>query len=305
MENRFSLFILGSGSAIPTPQRGQSSQVLLSHDKFFMIDCGEGTQRLLRMSKVKISRLNHIFISHLHGDHCFGLVGLISTLGMMHRTASLYIHSHPGLEALLRPMMSAFCSDLPYEVEFVPFSPFKSEVIFEDKSISVQMFPLKHSLPTSGFLFAEKQGERHIIKEKIDFFKIPIKDIQNIKLGADYILEDGTIIPNKVLTTPPNLSLRYAYCSDTVYNESILPYIEGVDILFHEASFLQKDLDKARQTMHSTAFQAATIAQKANAKKLVLGHFSARYSEFEEFLKEATPIFPNTILAKDLSIILP
>ncbi|MCQ2218713.1 MAG: ribonuclease Z [Paludibacteraceae bacterium] len=298
MEN-FKLQILGSGSALPTKTHNQPSQVLSLREKSFMIDCGEGTQRQMLASKVKISRLNNIFISHLHGDHCFGLIGLISTLGMFNRTADLYIHSHPSLQGILEPLISTFCNDLTYKVCFEPFSPANSEVIYEDRSLTVASIPLKHKLPTSGFLFSEKERERNIIREKIDFYKIPLSSIPLIKQGADFVTEDGLVVPNAHLTLNPVPPKKYAYCSDTMYIERILPFIDSVDCLYHESTYLHEDLSKAKSTMHSTALQAATLASKANVKQLLLGHFSARYDDFQPFLEEAKSIFPNTHLCQD------
>lgn len=298
MEN-FKLRVLGSGSALPTKFHNQPSQVLSLRDKSFMIDCGEGAQRQMLLSKVKLSRLNNIFISHLHGDHCFGLIGLISTLGMFNRTADLFIHSHPNLQGLLRPLIETFCNDLPYRVVFVPFDPSNSEVIYEDRSLRVSTIPLKHKLPTAGFLFSEKDRERNIRREMLDFHKVPISMIPLIKKGADFVNDAGEVIPNQRLTSDPLPPKKYAYCSDTMYSERILPFLDSVDCLYHEATFLHSDLGRARATMHSTAHQAATIAKMANVKKLVLGHVSARYDDFQPILQEARLVFPNTMILSD------
>lgn len=264
-----------------------------------MIDCGEGTQRQMLASKVKLSRLNNIFISHLHGDHCFGLIGLISTLGMFNRTADLYIHSHPSLQSILTPLISTFCDDLSYKVCFEPFDPSKSEVIYEDRSLTVTTIPLKHKMPTAGFLFSEKERARNIKREMIDFYQIPLQTIPLIKQGADFVTEDGSIVANDRLTVAPAPPKKYAYCSDTMYWERILPFIDSVDCLYHESTFLHGDLAKAKATMHSTALQAAKIAAMANVKQLLLGHFSARYDDFQAFLMEARSVFPNTFVATD------
>ncbi|MBR5972256.1 MAG: ribonuclease Z [Paludibacteraceae bacterium] len=296
------LQILGSGSAMPTKTRNQVSQVLSLHNKSFMIDCGEATQVQMVRCSVSVSRLNHIFISHLHGDHCFGLVGLISTLGMKSRTADLYIHSHPALEPLLRPLLNFFCRDLSFRVFFEPYSQSSSEILYEDRSLIVSSFPLKHSLPSSGFLFKEKEKERHVLPEKLKFYRVPVKEIAAIKNGADFITDEGIVVPNAHLTTPPSPSISYAYCSDTVYDEKIIPYIEGVTLLYHEATFLHEHLSKAKATMHTTALQAATIAAKANVNRLLIGHFSARYIDTSPLLKEAQSVFPNTSLVEDGAI---
>lgn len=298
MEN-FELRILGCGSALPTKTTNQTSQVLTIKDKLYMIDCGEGTQIQLKKMGVKTSRLNHIFISHLHGDHTFGLIGLISTMGMMGRTAELCIHSAPELEGLLKPQLQFYCSDLTFQVSFFPINTKKHELIFEDRTIEVYSIPLKHRVPCCGFLFKEKPKQRHIIKEMTDFFKISVKDLAKIKQGEDYVTPDGEIISNERLTKPGMKSTSYAYCSDTAYTEKIIPIIEGVDWLFHEATFLENEILRAKETGHSSALQAARIAQKANVKNLIIGHFSARYANHEAHLKEAQSVFKNTQLAYD------
>lgn len=291
--------ILGAGSAVPTKKFSHPSQVLSLREKVFMIDCGEGTQHQVRRFGVRVSRLNHIFISHLHGDHCFGLVGLLSTLDTQGRTGDVYIHSHPELEALLRPLIAFFCKGLSFNIYFESFSPAESEVIFEDKSISVRSFPMKHSVKSSGFLFKETEKERHIKPELIKYFNVPIAQIPLIKRGADFTTEEGEVIPNYQLTTAPTPAKSYAYCSDTAYTEKFLEHIAGVDCLFHEATFLHKDLAAAKKTMHSTAMQAATIAKMAEVKRLIIGHYSARYDDPAELLAEAKTVFENTDFAAD------
>ncbi len=296
---KFQLQILGCGSAKPTKQYNQSSQLLTIREKTFLIDCGEGTQRQIIRYNAKITRLNHIFISHLHGDHCFGIMGLITTLGMLGRTADLHIHAHPDLKKILRPQIDYFCQGVPYRVSFQAFNPTRHELLYEDRSVTVYSIPLKHKVPTCGFLFSEKEKDNHIKKEMIDFYQIPVKEISAIKKGADFITSEGEIIPNCRLTTPATPPKKYAYCADTAYTESIIPIIENVDCLFHEATFLQEHLQRAKETMHSTAIQAATIARKANVKQLILGHYSARYEDVSGLLTEAKSVFENTILSKD------
>lgn len=296
---KFEIDILGCGSATPTTRHNPSSQVINVRDKLFMIDCGEGTQLQLRRSKLRFGRLMQIFISHLHGDHCFGLIGLISTLGLLGRTGELVIHSVPGLEEILRPEIDFFCKDNPFQVRIETFNPKKSEIIYEDRSLTVKTIPLKHRVPCAGFLFQEKQKEAHLITDLIKFYNIPIKELAKIKQGADFITDEEIVIPNARLTTPAEPARSYAYCSDTVYDEKIIPIIEGVDLLYHEATFTDTDAARAKQTGHSTARQAAEIAKQANAKKLMLGHFSARYPDNQILLKEAKEIFNNTILANE------
>ncbi len=296
---KFDVHILGCGSALPTLRHNATSQVVNVREKLFMIDCGEGTQVHLRRSRLRFNRLNHIFISHLHGDHCFGLTGLISTFGMLERTAQLHVYAHPELERLLRPHLNFFCKGLPFEVVFHPIDPGKREVIYDDRSVSVETIPLRHRLPTCGFLFREKPTPNHIRRDMIDFYRIPVYMINRIKNGEDFVTEEGVVIPNPRLTFPSDPPRSYAYCSDTSYLPRIAEQIEGADLLFHEATFAEDNAARARQTQHSTAAQAARIALEAKVKRLVIGHFSARYEDEKALLKEAKDIFPDTILADE------
>lgn len=296
---KFEVNILGCGSALPTTRHFSSSQVVNIREKLFMVDCGEGAQLQLRRSKLKFTRLNHIFISHLHGDHCFGLMGLISTFGLLGRTASLHIYAHKELERLLAPQLEFFCKGMTYEVVFHPIDPTKAEVIYDDRSVSVSTIPLKHRIPTCGFLFQEKPTPNHIIRDMVDFYRIPVFELNRIKNGEDYITPEGVVVPNHRLTTPSAAPRSYAYCSDTICQTSIIPQIKGVDLLFHEGTFAQCDAARAKETFHTTAMQAAQIAVEAEAKQLVIGHFSARYEDESILLKEAQTLFPNTLLAKE------
>lgn len=294
------LHIIGSGSSLPTKNHFPTSQVLELREKQYMIDCGEGTQIRMSQMGLKTTRLGHVFISHLHGDHCFGLIGMISTFGMLKRTADLHIHAHPDLERLLTPLLNYFCTDISFKIEFNPIDPSINQLIFEDRSIEVYTIPLKHRVPTCGFLFQEKPGLRHIKRDMIDFYNVPVSKIGKIKLGEDFVTEDGENILNETFTLPPTPTLKFAFCSDTAYSESIIPIIRDADLLYHEATFAESELVRARQTMHSTARQAAEIAKKANVKKLILGHFSARYISKNILLKEAKEVFENTELADDM-----
>ena len=296
---KFEVNILGCGSALPTTRHFSSSQVVNIREKLFMIDCGEGAQLQLRRSKLKFTRLNHIFISHLHGDHCFGLMGLISTFGLLGRTATLHIYAHEELERLLQPQLDFFCKGMTYEVKFHHIDPTKAEMIYEDRSVSVTTIPLRHRIPSCGFLFQEKKTPNHIIRDMIDFYQIPVFELNRIKNGADYVCPDGTIVPNGRLTTPSANPRSYAYCSDTLYQRSILPQIKGVDLLFHEATFMHEDAARAKETFHTTTLQAAEIARDAEVKQLVIGHFSARYENEALLLEETQSLFPNTLLAKE------
>ena len=296
---KFEVNILGCGSALPTTRHFSSSQVVNIREKLFMIDCGEGAQLQLRRSKLKFTRLNHIFISHLHGDHCFGLMGLISTFGLLGRTATLHIYAHEELERLLQPQLDFFCKGMTYEVKFHHIDPTKAEMIYEDRSVNVTTIPLRHRIPSCGFLFQEKKTPNHIIRDMIDFYQIPVFELNRIKNGADYVCPDGTIVPNGRLTTPSASPRSYAYCSDTVYQRNILSQIKGVDLLFHEATFMHEDAARAKETFHTTTLQAAEIARDAEVKQLVIGHFSARYENEELLLEETQSLFPNTLLAKE------
>lgn len=296
---KFEVHILGCGSALPTTRHLATSQVINIREKLFMIDCGEGAQVQLRKSRLKFSRLNHIFISHLHGDHCFGLMGLISTFGMLERTANLHIHCHADLQRILEPQIEFFCKGMPYNVVFEQFNPGEQTVIYDDRSVSVETIPLRHRVPCCGFLFREKPTPNHIRRDMIDFYQIPIYLINRIKNGEDYVLEDGTVIPNARLTIPSDPPRSYAYCSDTCYLPRICEQIKGCDLLFHEATFADADAKRAKETFHTTAPQAAEIAKAAQVKKLVIGHYSARYEDESILLKEASEIFPQTILAQE------
>ena len=296
---KFELHILGCGSALPTTRHFATSQVVNLRDKLFMIDCGEGAQMQLRKSRLKFSRLNHIFTSHLHGEHCFGLMGLISTFGLLGRTAELHIHSPKGLEELLAPMLNFFCHTLAYKVIFHEFDTRQASVIYDDRSMTVTTIPLRHRIPCCGFLFAERTRPNHIIRDMIDFYKVPVYELNRIKNGADYITPEGEVIANARLTRPSDPPRRYAYCSDTIFRREIAEQISGVDLLFHEATFAESELARAKETYHTTAAQAGRIAVEAGVRRLVIGHFSARYEDENVLLKEASAIFPDTILAKE------
>lgn len=296
---KFELHILGCGSALPTTRHFPTSQIVNVRDKLFMIDCGEGAQLQFRKSHLKFSRLNHIFISHLHGDHCFGLLGLISTLNLLGRTAELHIHSPKGLETLLTPMLDFFNRQMTYKVLFHEFDTKEPMQIYEDRSLTVTTIPLRHRMPCCGFLFAEKRRPNHIIREMVDFYQVPVYELNRIKNGADYVTAEGKTVSNNLLTRPSAPSRSYAYCSDTIYLPSIVEQIKGVDLLFHEATFANEDAPRAKETFHTTAAQAAEIARKAEVKKLLIGHFSARYEDENILLQEASAIFPDTQLAKE------
>lgn len=296
----YSLRILGSGSAKPSINRFQTSQVLQMRERQFLIDCGEGTQTRLRQYNSRTARLNHIFISHLHGDHCLGLVGLISTFGMLGRTNDLVIHSHPDLERVIGEQIKFFAADSLFKVIFEPFNPEISEIIFEDKAVTVRTLPLKHTVPTCGFLFEEKQLPRHINKEMTDAFNVPIAFYKELKDGIDFITPDGEVVENRRLTIEPTARKRVAYMSDTAYSEKNLQWIEGVDLLYHESTYLSDiDIIKLKTRKHSSAAQAAELAKKAGVKKLILGHYSSTYTSSKPFQDEARTIFLESYAAND------
>lgn len=299
----FNINILGCGSALPTTRHLATSQIVDLRDKLYMIDCGEGTQIQMRNMRIRFGRLNHIFISHLHGDHCFGLPGLISTLGMLGRNGELVIHGPKEVETFMRPVMDLFCRGLEFEVRFNPINTYEHSLVMEDRSLSVYSIPLRHRIPTCGYLFEEKQKEPHIIREMTDFYQVPVRWMQALKQGKDYITPEGEIIPNSRLTRPATPPKRYAFCSDTAYCPSIIPIIEGVDLLYHEATFAECDLPRAKETFHSTARQAAEIARAAHVGKLLIGHYSARYEDVTPLLQEAKAIFPQTMLANERMVL--
>ncbi|WP_085537195.1 ribonuclease Z [Massilibacteroides vaginae] len=299
----FNLNILGCGSALPTTRHLPTCQIIDLRDKLYMIDCGEGTQLQMRRMRIRFNRLNHIFISHLHGDHCFGLPGLLSTLGLLGRTGAITIHAAKEIKNYMDPILAVFCKGLPFEVKFNLINPHQHNLIMEDRSVNVYSIPLKHRIAACGFLFEEKPREAHIIRDMVDFYKVPVKKLKDIKQGDDFVTEDGEVIPNSRLTTPATPPKRYAYCSDTAFNPDMIPIIENVDLLYHEATFGEDEALRAKETFHSTAAQAAEIALRAKAKRLVIGHYSARYENISVLKEEADKIFPDTILALEGMVI--
>ena len=264
-----------------------------------MIDCGEGTQMQLRKFRIRFGKINHIFISHLHGDHIFGLFGLIFSFSLIGRTATLHIFGPEQTEELILDHLRFFQNELSFDISFHTFQHRRSALIYHDQKIEVMTIPLKHRIPTCGFLFREKQVPRNIKKDMVEKYQISIKDIVKIKNGKDYKTGNGKIIPNSELTLPPFCTRSYAYCSDTAYSEDIIDLVRSVDLLYYETTFLQKDEDLAVETLHSTTSQAAEIALKANVGKLIIGHFSSRYKNYDTFEQEAQAIFPNTKAVMD------
>ena len=293
------LTILGCYAATPRTLSNPTSQVLEIKNRIFLIDCAEGTQVQLRKSKVKFSKINHIFISHLHGDHFYGLVGLISTFMLLNRESDLHVYGPKGIKDIILIQLRASGSYTGYNLYFHELESKQSEILFEDDRVVVKTIPLNHRVYTNGFLFQEKNTERKLNIERVEAYQIDKLYYNKIKYGGDIKLHDGSIISNSELTFDPIPAKSYAYCSDTIYDESIIPIIEKADFLYHESTFLENELHLAEKTMHSTAKQAATIARKAEVKNLILGHFSTRYGDISLFQKEAQTIFQNTFLADD------
>ncbi|WP_047545977.1 ribonuclease Z [Psychroserpens sp. Hel_I_66] len=293
------LTILGCYSATPQVHTNPTAQILEIKNHTFLIDCGEGTQVELRRNKIKFSRIKHIFISHLHGDHCFGLAGLVSTFRLLTREADLHIYAPKGLKEVITMQMKLSDSWTNYQLIFHELTSKTSEMIYEDDKVEVHTIPLDHRIYTNGFLFKEKLGERKLDMNAVLNEDIDVAYYRKLKQGADVPDNTGKIIRNETVTKNPNPPKSYAFCSDTAYSESIIPIIENATVLYHESTFLEKNEVLALPTKHSTAKQAATIAKKANVGTLILGHYSTRYDSLAEFKTEAETIFTNVKLSKD------
>lgn len=264
-----------------------------------MVDCGEGTQIQLRRSRVAFARINHIFISHLHGDHCFGLLGIISSFGLLGRTSPMFIHAPEELEPMLSQELAFYCRDLEFKVEFQGFDPGTITTVYEDRSLTVTAFPLRHRVPCAGFLFREKATADHLDRAAADFYGVPQWDYNRIKEGGDFTTASGELIPHSRLTKPAEPGRSYAYCCDTAYNPAMIPVIKGANLIYHDCTYADEDADRAQKHFHSTSTDAARTALEAEADQLILGHFSARYPDETLLLDEACRTFPNTILAKE------
>ena len=293
------LTILGCHSATPRVNAHPTAQYLEINSRHFLIDCGEGTQRQMRKHKVGFSKINHIFISHLHGDHFFGLIGLISTLGILNREKELHLFGPKGIKEVINLQLKYSKSYVKYDLIFHELNSKKSELIFEDEKVEVLTIPLHHRVYTNGFLFKEKENSRKLNMSEIrKFQEIEVCDYNNLKVGRDFTLTSGETIQNSLLTQDPKKPMSYAYCSDTSYKPDIVEIIKKSDLLYHESTFLSDKEDLATKTRHSTAKQAALIAKKADVKKLILGHYSSRYKDITLFKKEAEEVFSNVILAE-------
>lgn len=295
----FELNILGCGSAKPTTRHQPTSQILNVRGKFFLIDCGEGVQTQMQKMGLSMMNIGHIFISHNHGDHVFGLPGLVGTMDLLGRTAELHVHGPLQVGDFIDFLLKTFYTDIGYKLIFHPVDVHQHTLVYEDRSITVYSIPLQHRLPTCGYLFKEKPGLPHIRREMIDAFNIPVSQINNIKAGASWTTVDGTIIPHERLTTPAKPPRSYAYCSDTVYLPHLKDILHGVTLLYHEATYMHERALRAEQTRHTTALQAATLARDAKVEKLCVGHFSASLKDENALLHEAQSAFPNTILANE------
>ena len=295
----FSLKILGCSSATPTSWSNPSAQVLNMEENHFLIDCGEGTQSALRKNKIGFKKINNIFISHLHGDHFYGLIGLLSTLNLLDRKKDLHVFSPKGLKEIIITQFRITGMNISYFIHFHEISTKEPVIILDHKKLIVKAIPLKHRIETYGYLFEEKKKERKLNMDAIVKYGVEVCDYRNIKLGKDYTKDGGEIIDNSILTFNPPKELKYAYCSDTAYSTNTIEWVKGVDLLYHESTFLDDNSELAKRTGHSTAKQAATVANKAEVGKLLLGHFSARYKDRDVFRQEATPYFSKVEVAYD------
>ena len=298
---KFEVSILGCGSAMPTLRHHPSAQVVNVRDKLFLVDCGEGTQLQYRRAGLSFARIYRIFISHLHGDHCYGLPGLLSSLELLGRTAELHIHSPQGLEEMLMPMLGQRGGEQSYAIVFHPFPTHAPTEIYSDRSVTVSTIPLHHRVPCCGFLFAEKACPPHILRQAMERYAIPYSEVGRIKAGADFVTAGGECIPNAQLTRPADPPRRYAYMSDTLYQPQLADAIRGIDMLYHEATYAQTEQVMAEKYHHTTALQAAQLAYAAGVGQLLLGHFSDRYRDESLLLDEALTVFPHTLLAKELT----
>lgn len=291
----FAVTILGNNSALPAYDRHPSAQIVTINDQLLLIDCGEGTQMQLSRYKIKRGKLNHIFISHLHGDHYFGLIGLLSSMALLNREQPLHLFAPAGLEEIIALQLKVASTTLPYDLVFHPLD--KAGLILDNAKFSVETFQTQHRIPCWGFLIREKKLPKKIDKDKAVAFNIPSAYYPSLKMGYDYTTKDGTVVYNNQVTTNNSPARSYAYCADTIYDERLADIARNVSMIYHEATYLNGMEERAAARFHSTTAQAATIALKANAGGLLLGHFSSKFEELHDYLKEALEVFPNTQLA--------
>ncbi|MCO5233679.1 MAG: ribonuclease Z [Chitinophagales bacterium] len=298
----FEVQILGSNSAVAAHGRHPSSQCIKIHHHVFLVDCGEGTQFQLQKFKLKFFKIENIFISHLHGDHYFGLIGLLTTYQLLRRESQITIFGPPQLEEIIRLQLEVSDSKLAFPLKFVSTQVENTEVIFEDEQVQVLSFPVKHRIPCTGFLFKEKVFPRKINSEAVKGLSLNAEHFHLLRKGEDIQISEDSIYQNEQLTLPNVPPRSYAYCTDTLFLPSLIPIIKGVDLLYHESTFLHELEERAKETFHSTAYQAAQIAHEANVGQLIIGHFSSKYSDLSPLLDEAQSLFPNTFIAKEGTI---
>ncbi|NIG53425.1 ribonuclease Z [Chitinophaga sp. Cy-1792] len=295
----FGVTILGNNSAIPTLDRHPTAQIVTCNDQLLLIDCGEGTQLQFAKYGIRRSKLRYIFISHLHGDHYFGLIGLLNTLSLMGRTEPLSIFAPPELEQIIQIQLDCAGTILKFELTFVPLMPEYSGVILEDKDLEVRCFPTQHRISCFGFSVLLQKRKRKLLPDQAKAYEIPAAYYGKLQEGADYVRKDGSIVKNDWVTMSPGKGKRYVYCADTLYDENLLPYLKDADLMYHETTYLHELADRAAERFHSTTVQAATLAATAHVKRLLIGHFSSKYKELDQFLEESRPVFPNTDIAAE------
>ena len=295
----FAVTILGNNSAIPTPDRHPTAQIVTCNDLLCLVDCGEGTQIQFAKYKIRRSRLRYIFISHLHGDHYFGLIGLLNTLNLMGRTEPLSIYGPAALEPIIQLQLDAAETQLRFELNFVPLQQGYSGIILTDRELEVSCFPTQHRIPCFGFSFEMQKRKRKLLPDQARAYEIPAAYFTKLQEGADYRRKDGTVVKNDWVTLPPPPGKRYVYCADTIYDTGLLPYLQDADLMYHETTYLHDLHERAAERYHSTSVQAASLAAAAGVKQLLIGHFSSKYTELSPFLEEARPVFPNTEIAEE------
>lgn len=298
-DSMFAVTILGNNSAIPTLDRHPTSQVITCNDQLLLVDCGEGTQLQMALYKIRRSRIRHIFISHLHGDHYFGLIGLLNSLSLLGRTEPLNIFAPPELQQIIALQLACAGTMLKFELTFIALQPGQSGLILEDRDLQVKCFPTQHRISCFGFSFELQKKKRKIIPEQARAYEIPAAFYSQLQDGADYQRKDGTVVRNDWVTLPPGKMKRYVYCADTIYDEGLLPWLHQADVVYHETTYLHELQERAAERYHSTSVQAATLACNAGARRLLIGHFSSKYTDLQPFLDECRPVFAGTELAEE------
>ncbi len=302
MASAFEVTILGSSSATPTAKRNPTAQLLNVAERFFLIDCGEATQIQLRRYKIRFQRINHIFISHLHGDHYLGLMGLLSSLHLLGRKNPIHIYAPEGLRRIIDLQLEISGTVLSYEIHWNQIETEQPGIIFEDKLLTVETITLNHRIPCVGFIFREKERSFSVDKEQAAYYGVPLSQMMSVKNGNDAVLEDGTVVPNHRITRGRQKARSYAFCSDTRFDDRVIAAVKDVDMLYHEATFMHELLERAKQTYHTTALEAGSVARIAKVGKLIIGHFSVRYMDLAPLLNEARTEFPETYLGEEGNI---